>query len=69
MIGFKVHLIWGDAADGERHPLLLLPCLTLFYQWFGGNILLLTKFGSGMKIGGIYNVMTIRQCGLLSDLG
>lgn len=41
-----------------------------FHQWFSRDILLLTKFGSVMKKGGIYNVMTvIRQSGLLSDLG
>ena len=52
-----------------KASILTSALFNTFYQWFSGNILLLTKFGSGTKIGGIYNVMAIRQRGLLSDLG
>lgn len=78
MVSFKVHLDQGaileylsDKSTGgqmEKVSILTSALFNAFYQWFNGNILLLT-FGSGMKIEGIYNVISTRQCGLLSDLG
>lgn len=79
MVSFKVHLVRGaileylsDKSTGGQMgkvSILTSALFNAFYQWFNGNILLLTTFGSGMKIGGIYNVISTRQCGLLSDLG
>lgn len=74
MVGFKVPLVWEAVLEfvsnngpvGRRER---CPVFDTLYQWFNGNMLLLTKFGSGMKIEGIHDVITTRQCELLSDLG
>lgn len=46
---------------------LISALFNTFYQWLSGNIV--SKVWKWHEIGGIYNVMTTRQCGLLSDLG
>lgn len=50
-----------------KASVLISALFNTFYQWFSGNIV--SKVWKWHEIGGIYNVMTIRQCGLLSDLG